>query len=261
MVADVLLRIPVFLLVVFRLAGMMLMSPIFSSPRVPKRVKALLTIVLAFGVSGGVRAVPLPDSTWDLAVGIGGEMAFGAAMGMLVSFTFVAAQWAGEMIGIEMGLNMSEVFDPAMGGGGSIVGDLYYFLTLAVFLTVGGHHFLIDAVHASFDKLPPLSLAVDQPLLDLLVAMTQSAMAMAVRLAAPVLVTVMVTDLALGLVGRAIPQFNVMQAGLSVRALVGLAIVIAGLGLTGSILGTSVGDSLNELRRMWTTERPGLTGN
>jgi flagellar biosynthetic protein FliR len=255
MIDDVLQRIPVFVLVVFRLAGMMLMAPVFSSPRVPKRVKGLLTIVLAFGVSGGVRAVPLPDSTWELAVGIGGEMAFGAAMGMLVSFTFVAAQWAGEMIGIEMGLNMSEVFDPSMGGGGSLIGDVYYFMTLAVFLAVGGHHALLDAVHASFDKLPPLSLTVDRPLLDLLVGMTQSATALAIRLAAPVLVTVMVTDLALGLVGRAIPQFNVMQAGLSVRALVGFVIVVAGLALTMGILAGSLDRSLDDLRIMWTTPR------
>src|SRR3954465_235907 len=175
MLDEILHRVPLFLLVVFRLAGMMLMAPVLSSPRVPKRVKALMTIVIAFGISGAVPAVPLPESTWTLAVGMGGEMACGAAMGMIVSFVFVAAQWAGEMIGIEMGLNMSEVFDPAMGGGGSIVGDLYYFLTLAVFLSVGGHHALLNAVHASFDKLPPLSLAVDRPLLELLVAMTQSA--------------------------------------------------------------------------------------
>lgn len=253
MLEDVLQRVPVFVLVVFRLAGMMTLAPVFSSPRVPRRVKALLVIVLAFGVSGGVRAVPLPDSTWELAVGIGGEMMFGAAMGMLVSFVFVAAQWAGEMIGIEMGLNMSEIFDPAMGSAGSLTGDVYYFLTLAVFLTVDGHHELLNAVRASFDVLPPLSLGVDKPLLDLLVGLLQSATILAVRLAAPVLVTVLVVDLALGLMGRAMPQFNVMQAGMSVRSIVGLVIVIVGLGLTAGVLRESLVKSLGLLRQMWTT--------
>src|SRR3954468_6588929 len=163
MLDEILQRVPVFVLVVFRLAGMMLMAPVLSSPRVPKRVKALMTIVIAFGISGAVPAVPLPESTWTLAVGIGGEMAFGAAMGMLVSFVFVAAQWAGEMIGIEMGLNMSEIFDPAMGHAGSLTGDVYYFLTLAVFLSANGHHAMLQAVKDSFQHLPLLSLGVDRP--------------------------------------------------------------------------------------------------
>jgi flagellar biosynthetic protein FliR len=253
MIDDVLNRIPVFVLVVFRLAGVMLMTPVFSSPRTPKRVKALLVIVLAFGVSGGVRAVPLPDTTWELTIGIGGEMAFGAAMGMLVSFVFVAAQWAGEMIGIEMGLNMSQIFDPAMGHAGSLTGDVYYFLTLAVFLTINGHHALLNAVAASFDFLPLLSLGVDKPLLNTVVGMLQSATVLALRLAAPMLMTVLIVDLSLGLIGRAMPQFNVMQVGMSLRSLVGLVIVIVGLTLTTGILHQSLDHSLDHIRHMWTT--------
>jgi flagellar biosynthetic protein FliR len=256
MLDDVLNRIPVFVLVVFRLAGMMLMTPVFSSPRAPRRVKAMLVIILAFGLSGGVKAVPLPDTTWELAVGIGGEMAFGAAMGMLVSFVFVAAQWAGEMIGIEMGLNMGEMFDPAMGHAGSLMGDIYYFLTLAVFLSVDGHRALISAVGASFDYLPLLSLGVDKSLLDVLVGMLQAATILALRLAAPMLMTVLIVDLSLGLIGRAMPQFNVMQVGMSMRSLVGVVIVIFGLTLTTGILQKSLDSTMEQVRQMWTTPAP-----
>src|SRR5688572_9100450 len=121
MLDDVLARIPVFLLVVFRVAGVMAVAPVFASPRTPKRVKALMVVVIGLGICGTVPAAPLPADVWRLALGIGGELAFGIAMGMLVSFTFVAAQWAGQMIGMEMGLNMSEVFDPSMGHEGSLV--------------------------------------------------------------------------------------------------------------------------------------------
>jgi flagellar biosynthesis protein FliR len=54
-------------------------------------------------------------SMWQLAVGIGGEIIFGFAMGMILSFVFIAGQWAGELIGQQMGFNMSEVFDPQFG--------------------------------------------------------------------------------------------------------------------------------------------------
>jgi hypothetical protein len=152
----------------------MRVAPVFSSPRTPRRLKALLVLVMAFGVCGGVKAVPLPDTTWGLASGSPASW-LRAGHGHLINLAFVAAQWAGQMIGMEMGLNMSEMFDPSMGSGGSLISDVYYFVALAVFLTVGGHHELLKGVKASFDHLPLLSLHVDRPLFDALIGMLQSA--------------------------------------------------------------------------------------
>jgi flagellar biosynthetic protein FliR len=254
MLEDLLHRVPVFVLVFFRLAGMMLMAPLFGSSRIPRRVKVLLVLVLAFGVAGGVKFPGrFPDTTWELAVGIGGEMAFGVAMGMVMSFTFIAAQWAGEMIGQQMGFNLSEVFDPQFGSQGSLIGDMYFMLTLVVFLTMRGHHAMLMAVRQSFDALPLLSLGVDKPLLDMLVGLLQSATTLALRLAAPMLVTMLVVDLALGLVGRAMPQFNVMQAGMSVRAVVGMVVVIAALGFTMPVITGAIGQSMDTVYKAWTT--------
>src|SRR5688500_1074292 len=123
---DLLQTVPTFALVLFRVAGMMLFAPLFGSARIPRRVKGLLVIVLAVGLMPSVtRPVVMPETTWELALGIGGEMVFGLALGMDLSFTFIAAQWAGEMIGQQMGLNLSEVFDPQFGSQGSIVGEFY----------------------------------------------------------------------------------------------------------------------------------------
>src|SRR5215204_4286981 len=104
--------VPTFVLVFFRLAGMMLFAPLFGSSRIPRRVRALLVLVLALGVMPGVPKAALPDNTWQLAVAIGGEMAFGLAMGMALSLVFVAAQWAGELIGQQMGISLGGVLDP-----------------------------------------------------------------------------------------------------------------------------------------------------
>jgi flagellar biosynthetic protein FliR len=166
---DLLQTVPTFALVLFRVAGMMLFAPLFGSARIPRRIKALLVIILALGLVPGVpRPVEMPESMWQLALGIGGELIFGLAMGMVLSFTFIAAQWAGEMIGQQMGLNLSEVFDPQFGAQGSIVGEFYFMLTLVIFLAVGGHHAMIRAVRASFDALPLLSVGMTHPLLDTL---------------------------------------------------------------------------------------------
>ena len=246
-----------FVLVVFRLAGMMLFAPLFGSARIPRRIKAVLVLVLALGVMGGMKEpVRLPVSTWQLAGAIAGELAFGLAMGMVLSLVFIAAQWAGEMIGQQMGLNLGSVFDPQFGGQGSVIGDMYFMLTLVVFLAVGGHHSMLAGVRDSFEKLPLLTVGVDRTLFDTLAGLLGGATVLAVRLAAPTLVTMLVVDLVLGLIGKTVPQMNVMSAGLTLRSVVGMVIVIAGLSLTSGVIRESVIDSMHTAYASWTTPSP-----
>jgi flagellar biosynthetic protein FliR len=258
---DVIHLVPAsFVLVVFRLAGMMLFAPLFGSARIPRRVKALLVLILALGVTGGVNPVRLPESTWQLAGAIGGEMAFGLAMGMVLSLVFIAAQWAGEMIGQQMGLNLGSVFDPQFGGQGSVLGDMYFMLTLVVFLTVGGHRSMLEGVRASFDALPLMTVGVDRTLFDTLAGLLGGATVLAVRLAAPMLVTMLIVDLVLGLIGKTMPQMNVMSAGLTLRSVVGMIIVIAGLSLTSGVIRDSVRGSMRTAYALWTTPQPANVG-
>ncbi len=254
MVFELLERIPVFVLVVFRLAGMMLFAPLFGSTRIPRRVRVLLILVLALGISGTIEhSVELPGTTWALAAGIGGEMMFGLAMGTIISLVFIAAQWAGEIIGQQMGLNLSEVFDPQFGAHGSLMGDMYFMITLVVFLSIGGHRQMLTAVRASFDVLPLLSVGVGKPVLDLLTGLLLSSTQLAIQLAAPMLVTMLIVDLALGLIGKTLPQFNVMMAGLTLRSAVGMVVVICGLVLTSSVMTRAIGDAMQTVRDGWVT--------
>src|SRR3954469_6717165 len=107
-VGQLLNFVPVFALVFFRLAGLMLFAPLFGSSRIPRRVKIMFALVLAMAISSSLHidASRLPQTTWGMAIGIGGEILFGLALGTVVSFVFIAAQWAGEIIGQQMGLNI-----------------------------------------------------------------------------------------------------------------------------------------------------------
>src|SRR5579864_7221566 len=99
-----------------------------------------------------------------------------------------------------MGLNLGEIIDPAYGAQASLVGDLYFMLTLVIFLTVGGHRAMLQGVHASFEKLPLLSLGINESLLHLLANLLEAATILAMRMAAPMLITMLVVDLVLGLI-------------------------------------------------------------
>jgi flagellar biosynthesis protein FliR len=241
-----------FVLAFFRIAGMMLFAPLFGSSRIPVRVRAMLALVLAFAVTTpAVQIAEVPQTLWGLTAGIAGEMVFGLAMGMIQSFVFIAAQWAGEIVGQQMGFNLSEVFDPQFGAQGSLVGDMYFMLTLVVFLTIGGHHAMLLGVRDSFKALPLLSIGMNPNLFDTLLGFLHSATILAVRLAAPMLVTMLVVDLALGLIGKMMPQMNVMAMGMSLRSALGLVVIILGLTVTNHAISDGLIAAMNEVRNAW----------
>src|SRR4051812_46476499 len=115
-VEEALNFIPAYVLVFFRVAGLMISAPLFGSARIPRQVKIMMAAVIAIGMfQSAAPKINIPLSPWMLATGIGGELIFGIAMGMVMALVFAAAQWGGEMIGQQMGLNLSEIFNPQTG--------------------------------------------------------------------------------------------------------------------------------------------------
>jgi len=244
--------LPAFVLVFFRMAGMCLTAPLFGSARIPRRVRVLFAMAISLGMMPSI-AVPaaLPQSTWDLSAGIAGELLFGLAMGTALNFVFIAVQWAGEIIGQQMGLGLGQVFDPQHGASGSAVPDMYFLLTLTTFLVMQGHHAFLRGVRASFDALPLLGAGLDRNLFDLIVSLLQASTGIAIQLAAPMLIAMLVTDVVLGFLGKTVPQINIMSAGLSLRTLVGMIVLIAGLAMTSDVIARSFLDSMKLMSRAW----------
>lgn len=261
MTLDQILQVlPVYVLVLFRVAGMMVFAPMLGSNQIPRQVKALVACVLSFAVARGVPLTVHPfNSLGLLAVGAGGEIMFGLAMGMILSFSFIAAQWAGQLVGQQMGLNLSETFDPEFGSQGSLIGNLYFMLTLVIFLAINGHRAMLMGVRASFDSLPLLSAGINQPVLDLFIKLFEASTQLAIQIAAPVLVTLLIVDLALGFIGKTMPQLNVMTAGLSIRTLVGMVLLIVGIGLTSQVIRLAVMDGMKNV--YWTYVSGGGVAN
>lgn len=249
---------PAYVLVLFRLAGMFVMAPLLGSNRVPRRTRAMMAAVIALGMAGGVPEAPaLPSDLATLTVALGGELVFGIAMGTTVALVFVAGQWAGEIMGQQMGLSIAQAFDPQFGGAGSLVGDLYYMLSLAVFMSpiVDGPAAMLRGVDASLAALPLMSVGVSPSVLDLLARLLGAAAILALQLAAPMLLTMLIVDVALGCIGKTMPQMNVMSAGLSIRVLVGMVVLIIGMAVTWRVIEDALNEGLSTLQAVYSEPR------
>jgi len=255
--SDILNMVPVYVLVLCRIAGMMAFAPLLGSSRIPKRVKALIACVLAFAICQGMSPLVKPvQGVIQLTFGMGGEIIIGVLMGTVLSFTFIAAQWAGEIMGQQLGLNISETLDPSSGIRGTVMSDLYFQLTTVIFLLIGGHRAMLMGVRESFDSLPLLSGGMTRPMLLWMIDLFQASTTLALQLAAPVLVTLMITDLSLGFVGKTMPQLNIFSAGISIRAMVGMLVVIIGVGMTNAVIRQSVQDDMMNVYQGWVHLRP-----
>jgi flagellar biosynthetic protein FliR len=219
---DILL--PTYLLAACRVAGVVLFAPVLSSSNIPRKVQIGIALCIAVGLMPTIPNVHV--TTASMPIAIAAEIGFGIALGMCANLVFLAAQWAGEMVGQQLGFTLSGIIDPTTGAETSIIGNLYLVLAGVVFLLVNGHHALIRGVGASFQSLPLGAISMDRSLLDTFAGLVQSATILSLQLAAPLLFTMVIVDFSLGVAARVVPQMNVMALGMSIRAAVGLVLLL-----------------------------------
>lgn len=200
-----------FLLVVARLSGLFLMAPVFSSPMIPPQVKILALLGLALAMTPIVAADPsqVPTDGFAVLMAIVKESLIGLALGFSVAIVFTAVQVAASMIDTSIGFAMANVIDPLNNTQSAVFGSFYSMVATLAFLAVNGHHWLIQGFVRSFD----LVSITQMPQFDKMLQGTQEIFfqlfLMAFQIAAPVIVTLLLVDVVLGIVARVVPQMNV----------------------------------------------------
>lgn len=236
-------RVIHFMLVMARLGGMMIAAPIFGHQGVPVRVRVAVTVATALGLAGlvpvGAAAtiVDVPGLVGPIVLELGVGLMVGLAMELVLS----GAIMGGELVGIQMGLGIAQIVDPRTQLQVTPVALWMQFVALQVFLAVDGHHLLVQALMRSFELAPPGSLTFSGHEIGGLLASVGGVFEVAVRIAAPVLGGLLITDAALGLLARAVPQLNVFFMGFAVKIGVGFFLLSAGMPYTVRFIGERLG--------------------
>jgi flagellar biosynthetic protein FliR len=212
-----------FLLVTLRTAGLAMAIPSWGSRQVPMRVRLALVLVLAFAVFQGAGAPTLavPSSLPALIGASIIETAIGLIGGLAARFTLEAAAAAGSMISLATGLSYGSLIDPLNGAESSALAQILRLAALAFAIESGLHReavlWLLESVRVS-----PVggAFVLDQVLVRSL-AQTAYCAALAVRIAFPVLALVGCSYVALGAIGRVVPQLGLQNLGFSIAVLVG----------------------------------------
>lgn len=220
--ADSILRV---LLVFVRVSGLLMTAPFFSRPFVPRQVKVMLGVMLAFLLVGFAQG-PLPAHVGHpvgFALALVIEAATGALLGFTAGLVVQTVQTAGEVMGLQMSLSLAGAYNPVDGATSNPMGQLLSIGFLLLFVLLDGPHHLIRALAASFEVVPlgGANLAAGSALL---LEWMGRFFATALRLAAPFMVTLFLLDVALGIFARVVPQADLFALSLPVKLLAGLAI-------------------------------------
>jgi len=229
-----------FLAVLSRVASFWVALPILRRG-VPLLAKVGMAGLISLLLLPVTAPLPVPESLIRFAFTIVRESLFGLLLGFLVALVFSTLYLAGQLIDVQMGFGAVTLFDPQTGDHVPMVAQFQNALAVLLFFLTDGHHALFAALGQSF-LIVPLSGAVlsdraIQHVFDLFVSM----FVLSLRIALPVMAAVFLTDVALGIITRAVPQMNVFVIGFPVKIAVGLAIYLLALPAIVSLLTSLVG--------------------
>jgi flagellar biosynthetic protein FliR len=215
-----------FMLVIARIAPLFLIAPLFSSKMVPARVKGIAAVGLAVGMAPmALKGNHIPLDVMSLTALAVKELLVGLAFSYAIAALFAAVSAAGSLMDTLIGFSFGALVDPITGNNASILSQGYSLVGVAVFIAIGGDSWVIQGLNHTYELVP----LVDSPQLGSMVAGVQTAFAgifvAAVELAAPVMIAVIITDAAFGVVARVVPQLNVFSVGFPAKVTVGLLVL------------------------------------
>lgn len=213
-----------FMFPLVRILALIAAAPVFSNPGIPMRVRLALGVVLTAAVAPALPAMPAvaPGSGVGMAL-LAQQVLIGVALGFTLRIAFTAIDYAGELVGLQMGLSFAQFYDPDAGGNSGVLTQFLGLLAVLVFIAMDGHLMLVSLLVESF-RWWPVSV---QSSVDGMAIVRFGALIFAagLMLALPIVAALLIVNMALGVLTRAAPQLNLFAVGFPVTITMGFGLV------------------------------------
>ncbi len=224
-----------FFLVLTRITPLFLLAPGFSSQMLVPRARTVIAMGLAFGLT------PLAGHSQQIPTGLlalTGLAVENLLVGLILAYTisavFGAVQAAGVFADAFSGFSIGQTVDPIDGNPGGSLTNLYTVIGLVIFLTIGGDAWTIRGISATFHAVPLTSSVAVRPLTGQAETAFGSLFIGAVEISAPLLLAIVISDIAFGMLSKVVPQLNVFAVGIPMKVSVALIVVAASLPFLGT---------------------------
>ncbi len=226
-------------LLALRVSAVVWTAPLFSSRAVPATLKSALTVLLVVALWPVARALA-PDAQFT-AAGVATELTVGVALGLGAAIFVGAAESAGDMLAVQMGLSGANVVDPMSATQLPVLGHFLGLFVTALILAGGGHLVILEGLAASH-ALVPSGAPLRAEGVSGIVSLGATLLWIGLRIAAPVIAAMILGNVALGVLARTVPQLNVLMVAFPMQIGIGLFVLAAALPLVASAFAGWGGD-------------------
>lgn len=226
-------QVLLYFLVFSRVGAMVMLLPAIGEAGVPARVRLALAIAISFAMAPTlVGTYPHMDagSPMALAVLVGQEITAGVLVGGMARLIMSALSVAGQLIATQTGLAYTQTIDPTFGDQGAIVGTFFNMLGVVLIFATNLHHLAIGAIHGSYVIIPPGGALPYGDMAQEAINIVSGTFALGLELAAPFLVFGFAVNVAIGMLGRLVPQIQVFFVAQPINILAGFFVMMLLLG-------------------------------
>jgi len=220
-------ELQIFFLIFLRVSAILMTVPLFSSKNIPLLFKIGLAIsisVLLFPILS-LNEELITSEVIPYGIEIVSEILLGVIIGLSVRVIFAGIQLAGQLAGFQMGFAIVNVMDPLTSAQSSIIAQLKNLIAMLLFLATNAHHWFLRALVDSFRLVPPFGFHLTNPLFEYLMRLGGNMFIIAIKVAAPVMIALLLTSVALGLVARTVPQMNVFIVAFPLKIVIGFLVL------------------------------------
>ena len=241
-----------FILVLARVGPLFLLAPPFSSPMVPPRVRGIIAVGISIGLSPiALHGQHIPTDPFTLAMLIVEGMLVGLGFAFSFAVLFAAVESAGSLADLGSGFSYGNLINPVSGNESGPLTHMYSLVGIGIFFAISGEAWVLRGLARTFQLVPLTSAPSITTLVGGAEQVFSTVFTSAVEIAAPVLIALMITDVAFGVVSRVVPQLNVFAVGFPAKVAVALLLVGASMPFVGgwiaNQMSTSVGAALGAL--------------
>jgi flagellar biosynthetic protein FliR len=249
-------QIAAFFLVLGRITPLFILAPLFSSKLLPGRARTIVAVGLAIGIAPIASHAGNGHKLALDPVGFGGlmlkELLVGLGFAFAIGALFAAVAAAGSFADLLVGFSFGSLIDPLTGNTGGILAQVYAMVGLLIFVAINGDAWVIQGLARTYDAVPLSGFPDIRTLVQGADLAFSGIFGAALQICAPVVLAMLLTDVAFGLVAKMMPQLNVFAVGFPAKVVVGMLIIGASLTFVGGWISqelqTSVGLALKTLK-------------
>ena len=236
-------QVLLFTLMFVRVGGIIFFTPILGSTNVPSHAKIGLIFFVTLMVFPLVdfTFVEFPKGLFSFTLLISSELLIGMIIGFSVRLLMSAVQIAGTTIGFQMGFGIVNVIDPVTSTQVSVIAQFQNLVGFLIFLSINAHHIVLNSIAYSFQLIPPLGFEFSGEMVNIYMNIVRDVFVISVKIAGPLIATLLFTSVALGMIARTVPQMNVFIVGFPLQIGLGLLMIGLTLPLFGMVINNMVG--------------------